>query len=121
MQPHRPFILRLSAAQNHNLADVARINFGYAEFGSTPVASVTLSPQSGEEGALTGQIGITSNAAGKVTGLRYSVDPADEHQLTRERLRVEGGTIAVPKAPGLGVEPDLDQIERAHALYCRIG
>ena len=37
--------------------------------------------------------------------------------LTKEPLRIEGGRIAVPDKPGLGVEPDLAQIEAAHAVY----
>jgi glucarate dehydratase len=37
--------------------------------------------------------------------------------LTKEPLSIRGGMVAVPERPGLGIEIDLEQIERAHALY----
>ncbi len=40
-------------------------------------------------------------------------------RLTTEPLRIEGGEIRLPAAPGLGIEPDLDQIRAAHELYRR--
>jgi glucarate dehydratase len=52
------------------------------------------------------------------------VTPIDTHwiwqvgqRLTREPLEIQGGRIAVPTAPGLGVELDWPQVEAAHALY----
>jgi glucarate dehydratase len=41
-------------------------------------------------------------------------------QLTREPLRIVGGQVAVPDRPGLGVEPDMDRIMLAHALYKKV-
>jgi glucarate dehydratase len=41
-------------------------------------------------------------------------------RLTKEPLRIVGGQIAVPDRPGLGVEPDMGQIEAAHALYKQV-
>ncbi|SEN09954.1 glucarate dehydratase [Duganella sp. CF517] len=41
-------------------------------------------------------------------------------RLTREPLRIEHGAVAVPDKPGLGIEPDLDQIDKAHELYKKI-
>lgn len=38
-------------------------------------------------------------------------------RLTQEPLKIEGGYLALPKAPGLGIQPDMEQIEAAHALY----
>jgi glucarate dehydratase len=38
-------------------------------------------------------------------------------RLTREPLTIEGGEIRLPAKPGLGIEPDLDQIRAAHELY----
>ena len=38
-------------------------------------------------------------------------------RLTTEPLRIEGGEIRLPAKPGLGIEPDLDQIRAAHELY----
>jgi glucarate dehydratase len=41
-------------------------------------------------------------------------------RLTKEPLRIEGGQVAVPDAPGLGIEPDMERIEQAHALYKKV-
>ncbi|RZJ84878.1 MAG: glucarate dehydratase, partial [Massilia sp.] len=43
-----------------------------------------------------------------------------EERLTREPLQIVGGAVAVPDKPGLGIEPDLDRIEQAHALYRKV-
>ncbi len=40
--------------------------------------------------------------------------------LTREPLAIVNGQVAVPERPGLGVEPDMDRIAEAHALYKRV-
>lgn len=44
-----------------------------------------------------------------------------EARLTKNPLEIKQGKIAVPDAPGLGVEPDWDQIHKAHEAYknCR--
>lgn len=41
-------------------------------------------------------------------------------RLTREPLKIVGGEVAVPKAPGLGIEPDFDRIAAAHELYKKV-
>lgn len=41
-------------------------------------------------------------------------------RLTREPLQIVDGAVAVPDRPGLGIEPDLDRIEGAHALYKQV-
>ena len=45
----------------------------------------------------------------------------DGQRLTREPLRIAGGTIALPDRPGLGVELDEAEVERAHRLYLEHG
>lgn len=45
----------------------------------------------------------------------------DGQRLTREPLRIEGGHIAVPDRPGLGIELDDGEVERAHRLYLEHG
>jgi glucarate dehydratase-related protein len=40
--------------------------------------------------------------------------------LCREPLRIEGGRIAVPRRPGLGVELDMQRVEQAHRLYLEL-
>jgi glucarate dehydratase len=41
-------------------------------------------------------------------------------RLTRAPLQIVGGQVAVPDAPGLGIEPDMERIMEAHALYKRV-
>ncbi|HUD22852.1 MAG TPA: hypothetical protein VMQ60_08420, partial [Acidobacteriaceae bacterium] len=41
----------------------------------------------------------------------------DGQRLTKEPLQITNGSIQLPQRPGLGVEIDMPQIERAHALY----
>ena len=38
-------------------------------------------------------------------------------RLTQEPLQITAGQIALPQRPGLGIDVDLAQIEKAHALY----
>ena len=45
----------------------------------------------------------------------------DGQRLTREPLRIENGRIALPEKPGLGIELDEGEIERAHRLYLENG
>ncbi len=37
------------------------------------------------------------------------------------RMRIEGGCVALPKGPGLGVELDREALARAHDTYKRVG
>lgn len=38
-------------------------------------------------------------------------------RLTKEPLKIENGYVNIPKKPGLGIEPDMDQILKANKLY----
>ena len=38
-------------------------------------------------------------------------------RLTKEPLKIEGGCVEVPKKPGLGIEVDMEQVQKAHQLY----
>jgi glucarate dehydratase len=42
-------------------------------------------------------------------------------RLTKEPLQIKNGKIAVPDSPGLGIQIDMVQIEKAHALYQKVG
>jgi glucarate dehydratase len=64
---------------------------------------------------------VAAAAAGDVT-------PIDTHwiwqvgqRLTRNPLEICGGRIAVPQAPGLGVEMDMERVEAGHRLYKECG
>jgi glucarate dehydratase len=56
-------------------------------------------------------------APGKITAIDTHWIWQDGQRLTKEPLRIRGGLVAVPDRPGLGIEIDMDQIEKAHALY----
>jgi glucarate dehydratase len=56
-------------------------------------------------------------APGKITAIDTHWIWQDGQRLTREPLRINGGKVTVPDKPGLGIEIDLDQVEKAHKLY----
>ena len=60
---------------------------------------------------------VAAAAPGKVTAIDTHWIWQDGQRLTVEPLKIQGGKIAVPERPGLGIEIDLDAIEMAHALY----
>ena len=60
---------------------------------------------------------VAAAAPGKVTAIDTHWIWQDGQRLTREPLRIRGGELAVPAAPGLGVEIDLEQVDKAHELY----
>jgi glucarate dehydratase len=66
-------------------------------------------------------IHVAAAAAGRVTAVDTHWIWQDGQRLTRAPLRIERGAIEVPKAPGLGIEPDMEQLARAHRLYGTVG
>jgi glucarate dehydratase len=56
-------------------------------------------------------------APGRITAIDTHWIWQDGQRLTKEPLAIRGGMVAVPERPGLGIEIDLEQIERAHKLY----
>ena len=42
-------------------------------------------------------------------------------RLTKEPLQIQGGLVQVPKKPGLGIELDMVEVEKAHQLYLQHG
>jgi glucarate dehydratase len=64
---------------------------------------------------------VAAAAPGKVTAIDTHWIWQDGQRLTKEPLRIKGGLITVPDAPGLGIEPDVAQIETAHELYRGMG
>ncbi len=64
---------------------------------------------------------VAAAAAGTVTAIDTHWIWQEGQRLTREPLRIAGGSIAVPDRPGLGIDLDMDQIEQAHQLHQRIG
>jgi len=64
---------------------------------------------------------VGAAAPGRVTAIDTHWIWQDGQRLTREPLRIEGGRVQVPKKPGLGVELDMAQVEKAHRLYLEHG
>lgn len=64
---------------------------------------------------------VGAAAPGKVTAIDTHWIWQDGQRLTREPLRIVGGHVQVPKKPGLGIELDMDEVAKAHALYRQHG
>jgi glucarate dehydratase len=60
---------------------------------------------------------VAAAAPGKVTAIDTHWIWQDGQRLTKEPLQIINGTLTVPDRPGLGIEIDMEQVERAHALY----
>ena len=64
---------------------------------------------------------VAAAAPGRITAIDTHWIWQDGQRLTTEPLRIEAGAIRVPTAPGLGVQLDMAEVERAHALYLAHG
>jgi glucarate dehydratase len=60
---------------------------------------------------------VAAAAPGRITAIDTHWIWQDGQRLTTDPLHIIGGSIAVPQRPGLGIEVDMQQIERANALY----
>lgn len=61
---------------------------------------------------------VGAAAPGKPTAIdTHWIWQEGDQRLTKEPLQIRNGKIAVPDAPGLGVELDWAQVEKAHTLY----
>jgi glucarate dehydratase len=56
-------------------------------------------------------------APGRITAIDTHWIWQDGQRLTKEPLRIRGGLVPVPERPGLGIEIDMDQVEKAYELY----
>ena len=64
---------------------------------------------------------VAAAAPGRITAIDTHWIWQDGQRLTREPLRIVGGKVRVPDRPGLGIDADMDEIEKAHALYLEKG
>jgi glucarate dehydratase len=64
---------------------------------------------------------VAAAAPGAVTAIDTHWIWQDGQRLTKAPLRIVGGHVQVPKAPGLGVELDMAEVEKAHQLYRQHG
>lgn len=64
---------------------------------------------------------VAAAAPGRVTAIDTHWIWQDGQRLTKAPLQIKGGLVEVPKAPGLGVELDMAEVEKAHQLYKQHG
>jgi len=64
---------------------------------------------------------VGAAAPGKVTAIDTHWIWQDGQRLTKEPLRIVGGHVQVPKKPGLGIELDMAEVDKAHQLYLQHG
>ncbi len=64
---------------------------------------------------------VGAAAPGKVTAIDTHWIWQDGQRLTKAPLQIVGGHVQVPNAPGLGVELDMAEVEKAHRLYLQHG
>ena len=60
-------------------------------------------------------------APGRITAIDTHWIWQDGQRLTREPLRITKGLLRVPERPGLGIDIDMAEVEKAHALYKQHG
>ncbi len=60
---------------------------------------------------------VAAAAADPITAIDTHWIWQDGRHLTRNPFKIEDGMLTVPERAGLGVDLDLDAIDRAHALY----
>ena len=64
---------------------------------------------------------VAAAAPGRVIAIDTHWIWQDGQRLTTEPLQIIGGLVQVPKKPGLGVELDMVEVEKAHQLYQQHG
>jgi glucarate dehydratase len=64
---------------------------------------------------------VAAAAPGKVTAIDTHWIWQDGQRLTKKPLQIVDGSVAVPQTPGLGVELDMAEVEKAHQLYLQHG
>ncbi|MGZ9059742.1 MAG: glucarate dehydratase [Burkholderiaceae bacterium] len=64
---------------------------------------------------------VGAAAPGKVTAIDTHWIWQDGQRLTKEPLQIRGGFVDLPKKPGLGVELDMGEVDKAHQLYLQHG
>ncbi len=69
--------------------------------------------------AMITQVGAA--APGKITAIDTHWIWQDGQRLTKAPLKIMDGKIHVPKKPGLGIEIDMAEVEKAHQAYRNMG
>jgi len=64
---------------------------------------------------------VGAAAPGRITALDTHWIWQDGQRLTKEPPSIRGGAVELPDRPGLGVELDMAEVEKAHRLYLEHG
>jgi glucarate dehydratase len=64
---------------------------------------------------------VAAAAPGRITAIDTHWIWQDGQRLTKEPLKIVNGLVAVPERPGLGIEIDMAEIDRAHQRYRSVG
>lgn len=64
---------------------------------------------------------VAAAAPGRITAIDTHWIWQDGQHLTKNPLKIVGGMVSVPERPGLGVDIDMDAVEKAHQLYRKGG
>ncbi|MBX3611261.1 MAG: glucarate dehydratase [Hydrogenophaga sp.] len=64
---------------------------------------------------------VGAAAPGKVTAIDTHWIWQDGQRLTKEPLQIVDGHVSVPRRPGLGIELDMGEVDKAHQLYKQHG
>jgi glucarate dehydratase len=64
---------------------------------------------------------VAAAAPGNITAIDTHWIWQDGQRLTREPFQIKGGLVQVPRRGGLGVEIDMAEVEKAHAIYKTLG
>lgn len=63
---------------------------------------------------------VAAAAPGHITAIDTHWIWQDGQRLTKEPLKIVNGDLTIPDRPGLGIEIDMNQIEKANDLYVRM-
>ena len=63
---------------------------------------------------------VAAAAPGKTTAIDTHWIWQDGQRITQEPFRIEGGLLTVPDRPGLGIDIDMVEVEKAHEAYNRL-
>jgi glucarate dehydratase len=64
---------------------------------------------------------VAAAAPGDITAIDTHWIWQDGQRLTKEPFTIHDGKVKIPDKPGLGIEIDMEQIEKAHTLYQKEG
>jgi glucarate dehydratase len=65
---------------------------------------------------------VAAAAPGEITAIdTHWIWQENREHLTKEPFKIVGGMVQVPQKPGLGIEVDMAQVEKAHQLYRKVG